>query len=87
VCNGDRDYFRFFALQGQWISLDATFYHGLGDIEMDLFADNETQALATSRSSDDNESIFYQAPYSGYFDVGLWTYDDGNSYELSIFLL
>jgi len=89
ACSGDEDFFSITLLPGDKLSVNVTFPHNQGDIDLQLQAANGSQ-LALSNSSNNNESVGpYTAPSQGTYIIRVWLQSDlgsipGNSYSLSV---
>ncbi|MEM7117701.1 MAG: Calx-beta domain-containing protein [Chloroflexota bacterium] len=87
LCPADSDYFAFPVNAGQTIDVDLFFTHANGDIDLYLIAPDQSVA-ASSTSSDDNESVTYEALSSGTYVIGITPpgAETSNSYALELTL-
>ena len=81
----DADWFSIEATEGKEINISLFFSHLKGDLDLTLY-DREGDSLASSATSNDNESLSYVATYSGtyYVEVALVSnLTEGNPYSLT----
>ncbi len=86
VCKDVDDWYKFDLTAGQSITIDLTFTHDDGDIDLKLYSDPAADAVETSGSMDDNEQITFTATDAGtyYLQIVSHYVDEGNSYTLNI---
>lgn len=87
-CELDDDYFSIPLSVGDEITIDVTFSHAEGDIQLALINPSDT-LVASSESDDDNEQVIYTAPGAGIFVISVYLLADsgvseGNDYNLDI---
>jgi len=87
-CALDDDYFSILLSVGDEITIDVSFSHAEGNIDLALFNPSATQ-VASSQSATDDEQIVYTAPEAGIFVILVALHEDlgvseGNDYELDI---
>ena len=87
-CALDDDYFSIQLSVGDEITIDVSFSHAEGDIDLALFNPSAT-LVASSESATDDEQIVYTAPEAGIFVIRVHLYEDlgvseGNDYALDI---
>ena len=61
ICEGDEDWFMVEVCAGGTLTVDATFAHAAGDLELGIY-DLDGEVLAQSSTPDDNEQALYVAP-------------------------
>jgi hypothetical protein len=86
-CLGDDDYFSILLSAGEEISIDVTFAHAEGDIQLEL-RDSSGALLASSTTATDDEQIV-ETPGAGLFVIRVYLAADigsteGNDYDLDI---
>jgi len=87
-CELDDDYFSIPLSTGDEITIDVTFSHAEGDIQLALINPSGTP-VASSESASDDEQIVYTTPGAGIFVISVYLFADlgsfeGNDYELDI---
>ena len=66
VCDTDEDWFLVSGTQGELLTIEAMFTHADGDIDLKLYDGSDFEnALASSVSVSDNETLSYMADSSG----------------------
>jgi hypothetical protein len=85
---GDDDWFGITLANGESISIDVSFTHAEGDIDIELYGPDGTVA-ASSETTTNVESIAGTSNVAGTFTLRVFLYQDtgstpGNSYDLSI---
>ena len=88
ICPSDDDYYSLALNVGDEITVDLTFANAEGDIDLGLY-NPEGTLVASSASTDDNESLVYTAAIAGTFVVRVRLYADagaveGNTYGMDI---
>ena len=81
----DADWFRIEATEGKEINVSLSFSHISGDLDLTLY-DRDGDSIASSATSNDNESLSYIATYTGtyYVEVALVSnLTEGNPYSLT----
>jgi PKD repeat protein len=85
ICASDEDWFSINLANGEAITVDATFTHNLGDLDLFLYDDSLTQ-VGSSRSVSDNESIAFTAPAAGDYFIRVKAFSGAttNTYTLDV---
>ena len=88
ACPENADFYSLHLNAGDTLTIDATFAHAEGDIDIILF-DGFGGILDGAESEDDNESLTVAAPISGTFVILVYLFEDagettGNDYDLTI---
>lgn len=88
VCLGNEDFYAVQLAAGDVITVDLSFSHAEGDIEISLRGPSGT-VLASGATSTDNERITWTAATSGTYVIRVWLYADagsvpGNTYSMQI---
>ena len=85
ACPLESDWWAVEALQGQVITVTATFIDADGDLELYLYSDPTGSAVDSSTSSTDNEVVTYKAPANGIYYVLVKNRDlTRNTYSLNV---
>ena len=61
----DQDWFQIVLTEGQTLSVQATFVHQAGDLDMEVYAPGGSEPAAQAKSSTDNELLAYAATTPG----------------------
>lgn len=70
LCAGDPDWFVLRNVPaGSRISVQLDFIDNLGDLDLEVYRADQTQALLSSLSTDDDEALAFDAPFGGDFFV------------------
>jgi hypothetical protein len=88
ICPSDYDYFSFYTASGSTRTIDITFSHAEGDVDMVLEDSTGTQ-LTSSASVTDNESIAWSFSTGGTYYIRVYLYADtgsivGNPYTFMV---
>ncbi len=79
----DPDIYQIWLDEGDWIHGELSFLNDLGDLDLYLFNENNTD-LSYSYYTDDYEQVIYQSNASGYFYLEVYPYEVNLNYTLSI---
>ena len=74
-CDLDDDYYSIFLAEGDTLTVDLTFSHADGDVDVVLL-DSAEALVAVSESEDDNESFEYTATADGQYYIVVYLYED-----------
>ncbi|MEZ5246287.1 MAG: pre-peptidase C-terminal domain-containing protein [Acidimicrobiales bacterium] len=84
VCVGDPDWYSLRVTEGQDISVDLTFDHANGDVDVKLF-DPSGQLVGSSTSGSSNESITHTALASGLYAAQVYGFGGAeNTYQIDM---
>ena len=88
TCPSDQDWFGVYLWDGDAYTVDLTFLHELGDIDLEL-RDPSGTIVATSYSVSDDESATWVADQTGLWEVKVWLVSEsdmvlGNDYDMEI---
>ena len=88
ACVDDADYYEVFLFEGATITVDLTFSHAEGDIDVEI-VEPDGDWVAYSESEDDDESVEYTATQSGTYAIRVYIYEDtgdtpGNNYDMTV---
>jgi outer membrane biosynthesis protein TonB len=88
VCPGDDDYFTTRVLSGQTITVDLTFLHAEGDVDVEL-VDAAGTTVDGSYTTTDNETVTDTATRDGAYIIYIYLYSDdgmtlGNDYSIDL---
>ena len=79
----DNDYFAIDAFAGQTLTVDLSFSHAAGDLDMRLYSESGTQ-LAVAQSTTDNEQIVHAVTQNGTYYIRVYGYEGAtNTYTLT----
>ena len=89
ACPTDDDWYVIDLLPGDTLTVDLTFAHAEGDVDLELFDDPTASRVVWSTSSTDNESITWVATTAGPHLIRAWLFADygvlpGNIYDLEV---
>ncbi|MFT5204091.1 MAG: hypothetical protein ACI9C1_003497, partial [Candidatus Aldehydirespiratoraceae bacterium] len=84
VCEGDDDWYSLQVTEGQDISVDLTFSHASGDVDLQLMNPAGT-LVSASGSGSDNESVTHTALTSGIYAARVYGYNGAeNTYQIDM---
>lgn len=88
LCPGDHDYFGAYMYVGETLSVDASFAHAEGDIDLWIL-DSGGNVLQSSQSTSDNESVSHSVTVEDAYIIYVELYQDlgsnpGNGYNLNV---
>ncbi|HEY1099020.1 MAG TPA: hypothetical protein VGF99_08825, partial [Myxococcota bacterium] len=77
ICQSDEDFYVLPGTAGKKVTIDLTFRHGDGDLDLQLLGLDGRQILATSDSSSDNERIERILPLDGDYTIRVFSLSSG----------
>ncbi len=77
ICESDEDFYVLPGTRGKRATIDVTFRHGEGDLDVQLLGLDGRQILATSDSSSDNEQIVHTLPLDGDYTIRVFSLSSG----------
>jgi hypothetical protein len=90
ICASDEDWYSFTLEEGNFFIADLYFEHQLGDLDMHLYEEANCLApLASSASSDDDESLIFEVLATGVYLLRVEGFglEQANTYELWLMAL
>lgn len=84
LCPGDPDWFALRNVPvGSRVTLDLDFIDNLGDLDLEVYRSNQSQALLSSLTTNDDEALAFDAPFGGDFFVRVF----GKSADTNVYAL